>query len=100
MIGDQPTISCRNLVSAANLRCCTQTLSRKLKQEGISHQRALKRPHLMQSAAGLRLAFVQYCLNKGRAGFQERVFSIEVSAEKTAGDVGSWVFWSAQIGPY
>jgi transposase len=92
IITRDPFILLDNLREEAGLRCCTRTLSRKLKQQNIMHQRALQRPLLSEIIAQKRLAFAQRWLSEPKAIFQKWIFSDEVTIEKNDGERQGWIF--------
>jgi nicotinamide mononucleotide adenylyltransferase len=74
------------------LRVHFRTITNWLKEQGIQHQRALRRPKLTKAYAEKRLAFALKHIDKPNTYRQRWVFSDELTIAREDGESTGWVF--------
>lgn len=92
LIRDDPFISNLQLIERATLGCSVRTLSRFLKDEGIQHTEALRRPKLTPEIAQSRLEFARQYLRESPAFWRRWIFSDETTIARGEGERQKWVF--------
>lgn len=99
-IDGNPFISCRELIQNCSLPVTAETLTKTLKEKGIQHMKALRRPKLSDKIAEKRLAFAEKHLNKPLSYWKRFVFSDETTVARGQGERQGWVFCRAvSLGP-
>jgi transposase len=86
LIAQNPFISCPQIKTEANIDCCSATILRFLRKEGIAHYKALRRPKLSVEAARKRLEFAQEHINKPQAFWESCIFTDETTVTRGEGE--------------
>ncbi|KAK7223076.1 hypothetical protein V2G26_011079 [Clonostachys chloroleuca] len=92
LIEADPFIRNEDICRQARLSCCTRTLTRWLRSEGIQHVYALRRPKLTTTQAQLRLEFAQGLINKPISWWISVIFTDESTVARGEGEKVKWVF--------
>ena len=92
IIAQDPFVKAKEIIIEAGLCCCERTLTRWLKNQGIQHLTALRRPKLTEENAQKRLQFARAHILQSQEIWKRWIFSDETSVARGDGERQKWVF--------